>query len=79
MCLASVSVHCREMTAVFSQASAITIMSIMNWPTVGIFMSVAVSLTLPSSAELSALVGLYPVVSTLVGACTPTSSEAASS
>ena len=67
MCFASVSVHCREMTAVFSQASAITIMSIMNWPTVGIFMSVAVSLTLPSSAELSALVGLYPVVSTLVG------------
>ena len=42
-------------------------------------MSVAVSLTLPSSAELSALVGLYPVVSTFVGALHADVSEAASS
>ena len=41
-----------------SQASAITIMSIMNLPTIGIFVSVVMSLMLPSSAELRLLVGL---------------------
>ncbi len=58
MCFASVSLHCRVPTAVMSQASAITSMSVINLPTLGIAASVAMSMIVPSSSALSPALGL---------------------